>query len=249
MEGRALELKRRKQRSLLALLLLRAGEVLSTDQLVEELWAGRPPKAAVGSLQNLVSELRKAIGPETVRTREPGYVLDVDPERVDLNRFERLVALAGETEEAASACLPASRGSCSLARAGARRPRARAVRSGRDRPARGAPHRCSRGPARRRARARPARAARRRARGPGLGAPAAGATARPVDARALQVGQAGRGARGLPGGSRDARRGARHRALSGAPAARAGDPAARPGARPSDPGCRVARPNRTAGRR
>jgi DNA-binding SARP family transcriptional activator len=100
-EGRALELKRRKQRSLLALLLLRAGEVLSTDHLVEELWAGRPPKAAVGSLQNLVSELRKVIGPETVRTREPGYVLDVDPERIDLNRFERLVALAGETEEAA----------------------------------------------------------------------------------------------------------------------------------------------------
>ena len=61
-EGRALELNRRKQRSLLALLMLRAGEVVSTDRLVEELWAGEPPKSAIGSLQNLVSELRKALG-------------------------------------------------------------------------------------------------------------------------------------------------------------------------------------------
>jgi DNA-binding SARP family transcriptional activator len=95
-EGRALELTRRKRRSLLALLLLNAGEVVSTDRLVEELWAGQPPKAAVGSLQNLVSDLRKVLGRETVRTKEPGYVLDVDPECVDLHRFERLVAQAAE---------------------------------------------------------------------------------------------------------------------------------------------------------
>jgi len=95
-EGRALELKRRKQRSLLALLLLHAGEVVSTDRLVEELWAGKPPKAAVGSLQNLVSDLRKALGRESVVTRPPGYVLDVERDRVDLHRFERLVAQAAE---------------------------------------------------------------------------------------------------------------------------------------------------------
>ena len=63
-EGRALELKRRKQRALLALLMLNAGEVVSTDRLIEELWAGKPPKAAVGSVQNLVSDLRKALGRE-----------------------------------------------------------------------------------------------------------------------------------------------------------------------------------------
>src|SRR6266511_3295467 len=44
-EGHALELKRRKQRSLLALLLLNTGEIVSTDKLIEELWAGEPPKA------------------------------------------------------------------------------------------------------------------------------------------------------------------------------------------------------------
>jgi DNA-binding SARP family transcriptional activator len=98
-EGRALELKRPKQRSLLALLLLHAGEVVSTDRLVEELWAGNAPKAAVGSLQNLVSELRKQLGAETVETRAPGYRLAVDPDAIDLHRFERLVAVAGETQE------------------------------------------------------------------------------------------------------------------------------------------------------
>ena len=99
-EGRAIELTRRKRRSLLALLLLNAGEVVSTDRLVEELWAGKPPKAAIGSLQNLVSDLRKALGRETVLTREPGYVLDVDPNSVDLHRFERLVAQAVEGGDA-----------------------------------------------------------------------------------------------------------------------------------------------------
>jgi DNA-binding SARP family transcriptional activator len=99
-EGRALQLTRRKQRSLLALLLLHVGEVVSTDRLVDELWAGKPPKAAVGSLQNLVSDLRKSLGRDAVITREPGYVLDIDPDRVDLQRFERLVALAAEGGDA-----------------------------------------------------------------------------------------------------------------------------------------------------
>ena len=100
MEGRALELTRRKRRSLLALLLLNAGEVVSTDRLVEELWAGKPPKAAIGSLQNLVSDLRKVLGHETVLTREPGYVLDINPSCVDLHVFERLVAQAAEGGDA-----------------------------------------------------------------------------------------------------------------------------------------------------
>jgi DNA-binding SARP family transcriptional activator len=99
-EGRPLELKRRKQRALLALLLLHAGEVVSTDRLIEELWAGRPPKTAVGSLRNVISSLRKTLGRDLLRTREPGYLLDVERERVDLHRFERLMAQATESREA-----------------------------------------------------------------------------------------------------------------------------------------------------
>jgi DNA-binding SARP family transcriptional activator len=90
-DGRAIELRRKKQRALLALLALRAGEVVSTDRLVEELWGETPPKTAVGSLQNLVSELRKLVGPDLLVTRPPGYVLEVDRRVVDAHRFEEAV--------------------------------------------------------------------------------------------------------------------------------------------------------------
>jgi DNA-binding SARP family transcriptional activator len=90
-DGSPVAVKRKKQRALLALLALHAGEVLSTDRLVSELWGETPPKAAVGSLQNLVSELRRLIGAELLATRAPGYVLEVDPQLVDAHRFERAV--------------------------------------------------------------------------------------------------------------------------------------------------------------
>jgi class 3 adenylate cyclase len=90
-DGHRVELRRKKQRALLALLALRAGEVVSIDRLVDELWGETPPKAAVGSLQNLVSELRKLIGPDLLATRAPGYVLELDRQLVDAHRFERAV--------------------------------------------------------------------------------------------------------------------------------------------------------------
>jgi class 3 adenylate cyclase len=95
-DDQPVDLRRPMQRALLALLALRAGEAVSTDRLVDELWGEAPPKSAVGSLQNLVSELRKALGPEVVLTRSPGYVLAVDRELVDAHRFERLLRDARE---------------------------------------------------------------------------------------------------------------------------------------------------------
>ena len=99
-DGVPVELRRKKQRALLALLALRAGEILSTDSLVDALWGEAAPKAAVGSLQNLVSELRKLLGPEVLATRPPGYVLQVERELVDAHRFERLVREGRELREA-----------------------------------------------------------------------------------------------------------------------------------------------------
>ena len=90
-DGRPIELRRKKERALLALLALRAGEVVSTDRLLDDLWGERPPKTAVGSLQNLVSGLRKVLGPELLVTRAPGYVLELDRQLVDAHRFERAV--------------------------------------------------------------------------------------------------------------------------------------------------------------
>ncbi len=90
LSGESVAIRRQKQRALLALLALRAGEVVTIDRLVDELWGETPPKAAVGSLQNLVSELRKALGAEVLITRAPGYLLDVQRDAVDVHRFERL---------------------------------------------------------------------------------------------------------------------------------------------------------------
>ena len=90
-DGREVQLRSQKQRALLAFLVLHAGEVVSTDRLLDELWGERPPPTARNALQNYVSQLRKTLGADVLRTRPPGYVLDVEPDAVDAVRFVRLL--------------------------------------------------------------------------------------------------------------------------------------------------------------
>jgi DNA-binding SARP family transcriptional activator len=97
---RVIAVKRRRQRALLALLLLRAGEVVPADVLIEEIWAPKPPRAARAALHNNVSQLRRELGDEVIERRAPGYVLQIDPGQLDLVRFEQLVADARETDSA-----------------------------------------------------------------------------------------------------------------------------------------------------
>ena len=84
-----------KQRALLAVLLLHRGEVVPSERLIEELWAGRAPTTAAKSVQVYVSQLRKTLG-ERLVTRGGGYVLEVEPGSLDLDRFQ---ALAGQAQE------------------------------------------------------------------------------------------------------------------------------------------------------
>jgi DNA-binding SARP family transcriptional activator len=96
-EGRSVALGGSKQRALLAVLLLHANETLSADRLIDDLWGERPPATAGKTLQVHVSRLRRALAAGNgsngmVVTRERGYELQLDPERLDLYRFERLVA-------------------------------------------------------------------------------------------------------------------------------------------------------------
>ncbi len=99
--GRTIELRRQKQRALLAVLLLRAGESVSSDALIDALWGEQPPRTARAALQNYVAQLRRALGPGVVVSRGGAYLLDVAPEQIDLGRFERLAAegRAAEREE------------------------------------------------------------------------------------------------------------------------------------------------------
>jgi eukaryotic-like serine/threonine-protein kinase len=91
-----------KQRAILALLLLNAGEVVSRDRLVDELWGEAPPPNAVKALHVHIAQLRRAfaaaLGDEAARsllaTRSPGYVIHVDADDFDLTRFEAIVDAA-----------------------------------------------------------------------------------------------------------------------------------------------------------
>jgi DNA-binding SARP family transcriptional activator len=82
-----------RRRSLLALLALHPNEVLSAERLIDELWGERPPPTAPKGLQVQVSQLRKDLaetGSESVlQTRSNGYVLQINPDQVDIRRFER----------------------------------------------------------------------------------------------------------------------------------------------------------------
>ena len=93
-DGRDLTPARPKQRALLALLLLRRGDVVGTDELIEALWGPEPPETAAKALHGHVSALRKLLGAEAIETRPPGYALRLRPERSDLGRFDALVAEA-----------------------------------------------------------------------------------------------------------------------------------------------------------
>jgi DNA-binding SARP family transcriptional activator len=91
-----------KQRATLAILLLHRNHVVSVDRLADGLYGGAPPVTAVTQVQRQISDLRKALGAAaaTIETRPPGYVLRIEPEQLDLHRFEALAedarsALAG----------------------------------------------------------------------------------------------------------------------------------------------------------
>ena len=88
-DGRALSLGGPKQRTLLAIMLLRANESVSRDRLIDGLWGERPPPSAEHTLDDYVSRLRKVVGADRIARRAPGYVLHVDPRELDLDRFEQ----------------------------------------------------------------------------------------------------------------------------------------------------------------
>src|SRR6187397_764429 len=84
-----------KQRALLAILLLHAGEIVPVDRLIDLLWGDHPPRTAAHSIQIYVSDLRRSLeslgGNRTLATKPPGYQLDAAAETIDARRFERLV--------------------------------------------------------------------------------------------------------------------------------------------------------------
>lgn len=94
---RVIALSARKQRVLLAILLLHANEVVSADRLVEDVWSGEPPATSDKGLQVHVSRLRRVLaapappGEARLLTGGSGYQLVVGAGELDSERFEQLV--------------------------------------------------------------------------------------------------------------------------------------------------------------
>src|ERR671935_281656 len=91
---RVLDVGGGKQRSILALLLMHANEVVPSDRLIDELWPDAPPPTAAKIVQAHVSRLRKALdgsGEGILLTRGHGYLLHVEPGQLDVERFRRLL--------------------------------------------------------------------------------------------------------------------------------------------------------------
>ena len=93
-EGRPIPVPGAKQRALLAMLLLHAGEVVSADRMLDAVWGEDPPEAGSTALRVRLSQLRKTLAGagSSLVTRPPGYVMQLRDDELDLRRCERLVA-------------------------------------------------------------------------------------------------------------------------------------------------------------
>jgi DNA-binding SARP family transcriptional activator len=115
-DGRPVDLRGRKPKAVLAMLLLQPNRVVSCERLMEGLWGDTPPRSATNTLQAFVSRLRAALGENgsagnggVLETAPGGYLLRIDPNQVDVHRFEALIergaAAYGQANHAAARAL------------------------------------------------------------------------------------------------------------------------------------------------
>lgn len=93
-----------KQRTLLAVLLLNAGRVVSVEKLIDALWGDNPPPSADIAVRNYVMRLRRDLGEvkTRVRTQPPGYLIAASGDELDVARFETLLESARTAAESRS---------------------------------------------------------------------------------------------------------------------------------------------------
>src|SRR5687768_6916486 len=106
-DQRSLDLGGPRQRVVLTMLGLNANRVVPVDQLIDAVWNSSPPSTAKGQIQICISALRKVFSdagsPDAIRTRPPGYILEISENGLDSLQFSALVARAREESEAGSA--------------------------------------------------------------------------------------------------------------------------------------------------
>ena len=109
-DGAPVEVPSGKASELLARLALEAGELVSAERLVEDLWASTTTEVRRNTLQSKVAMLRRALGSAAVASRDGGYALEVEADHVDVLAVQRAATTAarlregGEPEQAAELC-------------------------------------------------------------------------------------------------------------------------------------------------
>jgi DNA-binding SARP family transcriptional activator len=101
-DGRPVEVGHMRQCCVLTALLMDANRAVPPDQLVDRVWGDHTPRRARDTLYGYVSRLRRAFGTTGevgIRRQPSGYVLEVDPETVDVHRFQRLTAAARTADD------------------------------------------------------------------------------------------------------------------------------------------------------
>lgn len=97
-EGQRIQLGGHRQRVVLAMLTLNANRVTSVDQLADAVWGSAAPPTARAQIQTCVSSLRRLLSQarhsEAIETRDPGYLLHLSPQHLDLTCFEQLLVQA-----------------------------------------------------------------------------------------------------------------------------------------------------------
>ncbi|MFC9995461.1 BTAD domain-containing putative transcriptional regulator [Nocardia sp. NPDC127526] len=96
--GMAANIQSRRMQTIVALLALESGTVVSYEQLAAELWPAKVPSNPRNALQANVTRIRRLISPlpDLIRTTRGGYVMDVPRECLDSNRFLTLLSTASK---------------------------------------------------------------------------------------------------------------------------------------------------------
>ncbi|WP_163505310.1 AfsR/SARP family transcriptional regulator [Fodinicola acaciae] len=103
LDGRPVELPAGRLRALLAVLALSAGRTVSTDELAAAVWGPEAGGDARANVRTNIKRLRQVLGAaEVIAARPGGYLLNVDPDQVDVLRFGRLLDEAAATSDPAT---------------------------------------------------------------------------------------------------------------------------------------------------
>ena len=97
-DGESLAVGGMRQRALLAILLVHANELVSTERLIEQLSSHTRSGSSANAVHVAVSRLRRTLcddGAELLRTGRGGYVLELEPEQLDAATFERELSRSG----------------------------------------------------------------------------------------------------------------------------------------------------------